>query len=175
MEHQLFIVGTAHHLQYGAGITFGGQLCTESGQVAFEQLLRKLCSEVSADTIAEELSQQSMKEVGSIESVPHIIAKEAGLPHIFCDPNREERRQLGILDENEIRMSKWPKVFEEPGVQRLLAESNRRREAEWLRRIQEMNGARVILVCGAIHSDAVAQLAQSRLFKATIIHRDWEV
>jgi len=170
----LYIVGTGHHYQFGAGARFGQDHCTESDESEFAQMLRDLFTSAAADVLAEELNQQALEEVGRGKSVMQLIAAELSASHMFCEPDRAERVNLGIRVENEIRISAFPKTVDEEVVQTLSAESWRRREQEWLRRLDAVKSKNVIFVCGADHIATFVPLAQEQGFKCNVVHYHWE-
>ena len=170
----LYIVGTGHHYQFGTGARFGQDCCTEPDERAFAQMLRDLIATVGGEVLAEELNQQALEEVGKTISVMQRIATEASAPHIFCEPDRAERVKLGIKDENEIRISAFPRSLDEALVQSLAADSWRRREQEWLLRLDAVKSKNVILVCGANHIATFVPLAQEQGFDCKVMHVNWE-
>ncbi|MBK1888448.1 hypothetical protein Undi14_00275 [Undibacterium sp. 14-3-2] len=175
MPSQLHIVGTGHHYQFGAGMKFGAYECTLEDQAVFLAMLRSLAESVKADAIAEELSEQSLSEVGATASVPQLLARGLGLVHLFCDPNRDERRTLGIFDDNAIRLSGFPsKKPDETEIQRRIDESCRFREEEWLRRLQALPSSQILFVCGANHVNTFQLLAIDAGFKVSVAYADWK-
>jgi len=169
----LLVVGTGHHYQFGAGVHFGGDCCTEADETAFAEMLRELTDAYAVQVIAEELNLQALKEVGKSTSVMQTVATALAIPHLFCDPNRQERQQLGIRTESDIRMSVFPKTLTEDVVQALTVESWRRRELEWLRRLDAVKSKRVLFVCGANHISTLTPLAQTQGFGVKVVHIAW--
>jgi hypothetical protein len=174
MQRQLFIIGTSHHLQFGAGVSFGGHSCTVEDEAAFSNALRVLADSRGTDAVAEELNDQALREVQRLASVPQLIATELQVPHMFCEPNRAERRGLGIRDENTIRLSVFPKTLDESTVGRLVAESWALREREWLRRLTQLKATRIMLICGADHVKTFVPLARAEGFEVEVVHENWE-
>lgn len=174
MQRLLLIVGTGHHYQFGVLTRYGKYECAAEDHAAFAQMLRELAKSHTVDSIAEELNEEAMSEVGSAASVPQLVARELGLHHLFCEPDRTERQQLGIMDENSIRVSTFPKMLDEATVQRLAADSWQRREKEWLRRLSQLSGSRIFFVCGANHVVTFVPLALEHSFQVTVVHGDWE-
>jgi hypothetical protein len=174
MHHQLHIVGTSHHYQFGAGASYGPHECSANDHAAFAGLLRKVAESSAADAIAEELNEQALREVGSNASVPQLLARELKIPHLFCEPDREERQSLGIQDENSIRISAFPKTLDEKLVQRLVEQSWKRREEEWLRRLDGLASYRIVFVCGASHVETFVPRAIEHGFHVEVRHADWK-
>jgi hypothetical protein len=174
MNRQLHIVGTGHHYQFGAGISFGGFSCSAKDHIVFAKMLRKLATSVAAETIAEEANEQALRDVGSRASVPQLVAHKLKIFHLFCDPDRTERQLLGIHEENMIRVSAFPEMLNEATVQQLSAQSWRRREEEWLRRLNNIKATRIIFICGAEHIATFPALAVQRGFQVVVEHATWE-
>jgi len=170
----LFIVGTDHNYQFGAGVRYGEDHCSEADQAAFAHMLRDLATTLAAEVLAEELNGQALEEVGRTKSVMQLVAAEGAIPHLFCEPDRQERRILGIRVDNEIRISAFPKVLDEHTVQALVSESWRRRELEWLRRLDTVRSKNVLFVCGAQHISTFASLAREHGFECKVVHAAWE-
>lgn len=174
-NHLLLVVGTGHHYQFGAGVHFGDDCCTEECEVAFTKMLRELTVAHGIRLLAEELNQQALEEVDKNTSVVQAIAAELSIPHLFCDPDRQERYDLGIKTENDIRISAFPKTLPEDVVQTLCAESWRRRELEWLRRLDAVKSKVVLFVCGANHVPTFVPMALAQGIAIKVAHTAWEV
>lgn len=173
MKLSLQIVGTDHRFQFGAGVWFGGKPLTSESEAAFDQMLREVVAAVNADTLAEELSIESLHDVGKTESTVQRLARRLGIGHVFCDPDRGERTQLSIRDENEIRASvMWERRTEDWIKSEILA-ATRRREEEWLRRIREHGGCNVVFVCGANHVKQFSEMVLRERSRIVIAHEDW--
>jgi hypothetical protein len=170
----LHIAGTSHHYQFGAGVRFGPDHCTEADERAFVELLHNLAHSCAAEVFAEELNQQALAEVGKTSSVMQLVAATLKLPHLFCEPDRAERTALKIMDENEIRFSVFPKRLDEAVVQARAAESWRRREQEWLQRLVIAKSKNVVFVCGANHISTFVPLAQAEGFECKVVHAHWQ-
>lgn len=149
-------------------------VCSSEDHAAFAQVLKELALSFDVGAIAEELNQQALEEVGSQVSVPQLVAAELQLPHLFCEPNRAERASMGIRAENEIRLSRFPDTLDEPTIKRLVAESWRLREDEWLRRLRELTADRVLFVCGADHIATFVPLARNGGVLVNVAHEDWQ-
>jgi hypothetical protein len=174
MQRHLHIVATGHHYQLGAGFSFGGFKCTIKDQIAFLNMLRELIATESLNALAEETNRQALQEAGATQSVLEILASELSLPHTFCEPDRSERAGLGIYEENSIRLSAYPKVLDETEIQRLVADSWRRREEEWLSRLEKIDAARILFVCGADHVHTFVPRAEKHGFQISVAYANWE-
>lgn len=174
MQRRLHIVATSHHYQLGAGFSFGGFKCTVEDQISFENMLRMLVATESVDALAEETNRQALQEAGTAQSVIEILASELGLRHAFCEPDRLERTALGIYEENSIRLSVFPRKIEESEVQRLVADSWRLREEEWLRRLEKICASSILFVCGSSHVHSFVPRAEKHGFQINVAYANWE-
>ena len=83
------------------------------------------------------------------------------------------RAALGIRQENQIRISAFPKKLAEVEVQRLLAESLCARERYWLAELIAFNTWPVLYICGADHSLSFIELLQKSGVANVLIAQDW--
>ena len=174
MKTALHLIGTGHHLQFGAGARFGGYACSAEDEKAFATFLAEAAQRSSAIAIAEELNRQALIEVGCQTSVAERVSSALGIAHLFCEPDRSERAALGIMDENDVRASLVFKKFNEEQVQAKISDHVRLREEEWLRRVAELGTGPILFVCGANHVDTFTALLDLHGLQVTIVCRDWE-
>ena len=174
MKRHLFLIGTCHCYQYGAGASWGKSRCTSPQESAFRQFVRSSVLRLNAKVIAEELNAEFVLEVGKSASVLQVLAAEIPLPHLYCDPNRSERATLGIRDENSIRNTAIIDGEPEFEVQRLLQEQFLVRETEWLRRLEGSGVWPVLFVCGTDHVPSFAALLTESAVSCEIVHANWQ-
>jgi hypothetical protein len=116
----------------------------------FEQYLCDAAVSLHATVIAEELSRQAVEKRKGGMSVAKKVADRLGLRHLFCDPNCDERQELGITTSDE-------------------------REMIWLKRLQGLrpNETSIIFVCGADHSTTFHSKLERKGICARIHCGDW--
>jgi hypothetical protein len=170
----LYIIGTSHHYQFGAGVRFGQDECTVADQSAFTEMLYDVIASFGGEVLAEEANQQAIEEVGKKTSVVQQVATQKAVPRMFCEPDRAERVTLGIRNENQIRIAAYPGELEEAEVQKQVADSWRLREQEWLRRLEDVKSKIVVFVCGANHVLTFVPLAEEQGFVCKVVHADWQ-
>ena len=149
----IYIIGTGHTRtqMWSDAIRNGESLDTDAATVErFQLYLRDASISLDAAVIAEELSRQVVEDRPGGASVAELVAHDLQLTHLYCDPDRDERRELCIRTGTE-------------------------REAIWLSRLQRLhpNSTSIIFVCGADHCDSFkAMLDQNELY-ARIYCGDW--
>jgi hypothetical protein len=173
---EVHIIGTGHHYQFGAGATFGSSSCSHEDAVAFQSFLISSAGAVNATAICEELSREALKAVDATVSVPETVAANLGLPHLFCDPDRAERRTLGIMDDNQVRVQ--AEFFERPKpteaeIQERILQHYQLRESEWHRRIIDSGNTKILFICGSNHVDSFLALLQSNGIRGSLLCTDW--
>ena len=83
------------------------------------------------------------------DSVPCRIARAAGLPHRYCDPDPEIQKQLSI-------------------------DSNEQREKYWIQELMLLNVFPVLFVLGTDHIDSFKLLLREHRLTPFIVARDWQ-
>lgn len=151
----VIIVGTSHTIQ--------------TTDIELRAFLELLCREYNVRGVAEEMSTQALTEKGCSVSIPMDVSRTLGVPHRFCDPDREKRAKLGIRQENDIRLDGFlsNSSLSEAEVAACLAESNARRERYWLDQLRQFNVWPVLFVCGANHVTSFTRLLKQ---EGVVVH-----
>lgn len=161
---KIVLIGTSHRYQ----------LVQRPGADAFEKLIRCILDRSSFGVIAEEMSVDALLESKASQSVCALVARLYGIPHIFCDPDRQMRDKIGIRQENDIRIA--VEFSDDPSEQQisgLIRESHDRREQYWLDRIVDLNFWPALFVCGANHIDSVGKKIVARGLSVEVRATDW--
>lgn len=174
MSIQLYLLGTSHAYQFGAGITFGETHCSHSDEERFRSLLKSLVALYGLNGILEEMSLDALAEQKLANSVPKLVADELGTVHAYCEPRIDDRRALGILAENEIRTDMWMNGSETPSLEERIAESFKLRERFWVDRILEVGASPILYVCGANHVASFPAVAGAAGIEVQLIAADWQ-
>jgi hypothetical protein len=164
-DPEVFIVGTSHTFQLGKD----GQKAREFRRVLIDAAKSNVCL-----LIAEELNPQALAEAEVPTSVPQDVATELGLEHVFCDPNRDERASLGIVQETDIQAKYMFKTTDEEVIQTEIDISLRAREEYWVERLKHHSLWPLLFVCGANHVRSLCDLLQVNGIVATVVESDWE-
>jgi len=148
----IHIIGTAHSLQCWSDAIKSGIDCDADPAIVerFGRYLHDAALSLRATAIAEELSEQSVRDRQGGASVAKQVAGGLGLRHLFCDPDRGEREALGIS-------------------------TCRDREDVWASRLEPLspNDTSIIFLCGANHSDTFKMTLERRGLHARVHCDDW--
>jgi len=144
----------------------------------FKPYLNDLCLKEHPDLLAEELNEDAIKKWTTEDSVARKIARRLNVRHLFCDPDVEERRALGIKSFNEIARD----LGYEPGLTReqiatvemIEKEHWGKREKFWLAKLTEKQFDKSIFLLGANHVDRFNTLLIANSYQSSIVERDWQ-
>jgi hypothetical protein len=170
----LYIIGTSHHYQFGAGAGFGDEYCSRTDENAFIEMLSNVVRKTNSNAIAEELNPQAVIDIPSSTPIIKNLTKQLGISHSYCDPDRNQRFELEIKDENEIRISLDLLSGHDTKIQELVNESYQRREDEWLKRLCKISASDIIFVCGANHINTFTPKAIKAGFLAKVVYDCWQ-
>ena len=174
IQPNLYLVGTDHVFQFGAGAVYGGSTCSHENEQAFFTALNGACTAHRIRAIAEELNDQALAEMGMTTSVPHKLAMSLGLTHIYCDPDREERGGLQIRADNAvIAFGQISGTSQEEIEREILVEWNKR-ELFWCKRVENLSLWPVLFICGASHIPTFSYLLKMRGLPHEVVFADWE-
>lgn len=141
----VFLVGTDHRYQRGAALGVRDEVFAE-----FRAELQRFISQYAIKGIAEEMSLDGMgmhRSTGG--SLGFHIARELELPHLYCDPSRQERHKMGIT-------------------------SLQGRERYWLDQLGTFLGFPCLFILGADHVPSFFALLHQTGFEAAVLIHDWE-
>ena len=144
---QIFLVGVDHRIQYtnaSCGPDWRARIR------AFENYLVSQASELSADFLAEEFSEELVAINNATACTVRDAAARAKRAHCFCEAPSSERAQTGAA----------------------LVEA---RENYWLERIRGTGANRIVFVCGNDHLSSFANRLQTAGYSTTELSRDWGV
>lgn len=148
---------------------------------AFDAYLFSLCRNAEVHQIAEELSEESVKRWafrGAKGSVAKAVALRLGIGHRFCDPSPVDRKALGILSTDEIKIE-LDIGFAMTDQQTALLDSRAKefwpvRELFWIEKLQDEPVERCVFILGAEHVDSFSALLSLRGIEVKIEHRNWK-
>jgi hypothetical protein len=94
----IHLIGVDHRIQVGGGL----DAVTLN---KFLDHLNDVIRKESVSVVAEEYSEEAITKYRQERSkvVALSVAEEHGLRHIFCDPNSDERREIGHPTDEEIK------------------------------------------------------------------------
>lgn len=175
---RVFLIGTSHAYQFGEGVTFGDTTCTPEIATQFRQYLAYVHNLHGTRAFAEEMNLEGLAEMKQAASLPKLVADELSILHRYCDPTNQERAQLGIRQDNDIRaehmFDEWTQEQIEADVlARGSVPSDRIREQFWLQRSQGLHVWPLLFICGANHFTSFAALLRSACIDVVEVHPDW--
>ncbi|MBF0505832.1 MAG: hypothetical protein HQL09_03255 [Nitrospirae bacterium] len=143
----------------------------------FETYLEDLCLRERPDIIAEELNEEVIRKWNAYDSVARKTAISMRIDHLFCDPDLDQRRALGIkcrrgiahelgygsvltgkqcFEVNEIEKTHWEK-----------------RERFWLDRLIGRFFEKCVFLLGANHVSRFSVLLTENGIQPMVIEKDW--
>ena len=138
------LLGTSHPIQSG-----------NDQKASFQPYIEQLCDIHNVNAIAEEIDDQ-------YRSIAAVVSDKLNIMYKIIEPTSAEREKLGIEKEHQIlyqltqlnEIENWPDeaspdVYEEYTDRVQI--THRKRESEWLKRIDELNTWPVLIICGADH------------------------
>jgi predicted XRE-type DNA-binding protein len=160
--HIIIIVGTSHTIQ--------------TTELKLKVFLEELCRKFSVRAVAEEMFEEALAEKDCAESIPMQVADALQIEHKFCDPNMSKRTELGIFQENQIRVQNWisNSQLSESEIAELVIVSHGKREQYWLEQLRSLNVWPVLFICGSNHVTSFHKLIEQQGFVAHIAADDWE-
>jgi hypothetical protein len=143
----------------------------------FKNYLSNLCDTESIDLLAEELSAEALDLWKATGSVVQQLATERLITHIFCDPNSDQRHELGIPNDDELKSKLGYGRCLKPGQLEQFEIEERRfwsiREEFWLNRVLAITANKCLFVLGSDHVDSFSMLLSSRGFSTEIKIHKW--
>ena len=161
------LVGTSHSIQMATGGT-----CQQLVD-RFEAFLTNLCATKGIRGVAEELNPEALALRNRSTSIPQRIAVARKLEHRFCDPNRQERADLGIVEETQIEMKAWVHEWSKNETATQQTMHRTMRERLWLRELNRMEQWPVLFVCGANHMSSFQQILEQDNITVCVAAKDW--
>jgi hypothetical protein len=140
----VYLIGVDHRYQRVGSLGLPQEVTHE-----FACKLEEVVREHQIRGIAEEMSIDGLgmhRAAGG--SVPFFVAREVGLPHLYCDPSREIQQRLGIVSDAE-----W--------------------ENYWLTQLRTFGGYPCLFILGANHSSSFSRLLNESGFSATVLFDNW--
>ena len=164
---RIWLLGTDHRLQ------FKDRPYSERQHQAVAALLRDSARNFGITLVAEECSEEALRERNCASTAVQDVAKELEIEHCFCDPDRKQRNALGLEQENDIRVRSFFSSNNERAIRGEVESSLCQREKEWLRRLVELSNWPVLFVCGANHVESFTTKLQGHGIEVAVIATNW--
>ncbi len=178
----IYIIGVDHLVQYNGPVP-------ESIRIEFRSYLTRLCSELYIAIIAEEFSEEALRDVyHATEETAMEAAKMIGVEHRYCDPGEKELAELGIpyfrdLIEQARRDCGAPASYiidQEFRIQvrdraAAMAKSYWHiREKYWYSRLRDVLHENILFICGHEHVDRFNSLLRECGQPGSIVDNFWK-
>ena len=169
MATDLYILGTNHPLQCGS------TACPQSSIRAFDAELRSVCMQFKIQRIAEEMTEEGLKNHDVIETVGCRVAKEIDAVYQMVDLCLTERRALSIDDSPVITTVMRYHITNGGGFREAFDDFVEGvRERVWVGRILSGSEWPTLLVCGSNHVVSIRRLWRSLGLESKVVHLDYE-
>lgn len=166
----IYLIGINHNLQHNGN----GSANLYSLRNKFSAFLNEKIQEYGITLLAEEFNEEALKINAAIDTVAQHITDKLKIEHIFCDPNTEERQNIGIPSRAEIKSALSIK-----GLVVSLEDDNRIKEEQrkyhpiremyWFGKIEKYLHENLIFVCGADHLKGFEALLSSKGYKPVVL------
>lgn len=124
----VYLIGVDHQVQHnGPPMTPDRETATRN----FCKVLKLSAKKLNISILAEEFNEDALRISKASTATVRDAADCLGLKHLFCDPTRQERKDLGINNDRDLR------------------------ERFWLSRLGiHLNNETILFVCGADHLES---------------------
>jgi hypothetical protein len=154
---KIFIVGVNHKIQY--------VFKNSTHSTEFKDYLVGKITKHSISLIAEELSNEAIKQNKTDDSVAHVTALSADIKHRYADPDSETRESLGIPSEKQLKeklgLGRSLNADELTRLDVANAKYHPIREEYWLSQIKDQNCSNILFLCGYNHIESFASLLRN--------------
>lgn len=178
MERKVYILGTSHEYQRN------DDTCSSSSIDEFKLYLRAVCQLHRINAIGEEMSKTALEDFDRTNSISYLFVQEHGiLKHKYCDPDRDERKKLGIKESGFfIQSKKLPKIYQSEDIKSITQEEaaelewkeDLKKEPIWLCKALELNVWPLLFICGSKHVESFSKLLAVASFYVEIVNNNWE-
>lgn len=176
------IIGVDHLVQYNGPVP-------EETRSAFRSFLVTTCRELGIRVLAEEFSEEALREVyGATADTAQEAARTVGIEHRYCDPDSEQLAALGIpcfadlREEARIRLNAPVSYILDHGMRKQViacASDMARaywpvREQYWLDRLADVLDQDILFICGHEHAGRFRKLLVARGHRCGIVCGFWK-
>lgn len=155
------------------GTSYKYQLPQTPASDEFRAFVGQVCAASKIRAIAEEMNFEALSQQHASHSVCEEIANAAGLTHRYCDLSNEQRKELHIRQENDIRIEGFFNNRDQERIERDVRASHEIRERHWLRQLLELDYWPVLFICGANHIEHFHRALELSGLHGVVVARDW--
>ena len=163
----VWVIGTSHDYQVLRRDE------DQPGIGQFRAIVTATATEGSVRAIAEEMSLEGLALPKADESVCREVARALDIPHRFCDPCAQERKALGIAEDDDIRLRGFFTGRDQRAIDDEVRASYTLREQRWLGHLIELDAWPLLFVCGANHAESFIEQLGADEIDAHLLFRNW--
>lgn len=156
---------------YLIGVTHDFQI---PPQAKFEEYVIKSCIKYRIRSIGEEMCMDALDDFKAPQSIAKVVAEKIGLPHSYCGPGREERKEFGISTENLLEAQKFHYEWTDNDFRERVEKDRKKREAIWLERLKLIYEDPMLFICGIAHLESFGMLLETNGYEYNILGREWD-
>jgi len=161
---EIVLVGTCHTVQIPGG----------KGAAEFCAFVETLCAQYGIKAIGEEYSEEALAEKDKTNSVCRDAANTLNVSHRYCDPGRDQRRALGVSQENDIKVTGWLNGWPQEKIEQEISASHSIREHYWRDQLASLDLWPALFICGAEHTQHFRSLLEDTGYSVLVVASDWE-
>ncbi len=169
----IFVLGTRHVYQFGAGTSLGQHSCSDEHEALFRDRMLTVCRFHHIRAIGEEMSIDALRGKNRTESTPKTLADALAIPHSYCDPIFAEWETLGIIEENVIVWKGCRSGLSKREIRNQIHTMRRKREPYWLSKLEVLNTWPTLFICGFWHVPSFCKLVEDKGHSTTVVDRSW--
>jgi len=177
----IYITGIDHLLQYNGPVP--PELLEE-----FKGYLAAKIKELNITLISEEFNEEFLYDVfGATEGTAETAAEDAGISHLYCDPDASEREALGIpyyadvMDMVKVRHGIKEKFIMDSDLRKQVERETSLevkkfwpvRERFWLDKLRGRLSENILFLCGHEHVMGFSALLREEGVAASVIEEFW--
>jgi len=177
----IHIIGTCHKTQVLSDLVRKKALGAVPKQkiTAFQEFLTNTARALRVAVIGEEMSEDRIFAYGhNAVSVAQLVAKKLQIAHVFCEPDKSARRELGLRAGEEMahHVAEIAKRTNRDVIEVHSEEVRKQfpmREAFWLSCLEPHANNPILFICGADHCETFLQRCTGSGVDAQVYCPDW--
>ena len=173
---KIYIIGVNHHIQHNGRCPADERLKPlDHLRSEFRVFILEQIGKYIPDLLAEEFNGEALKQRKVDASILSDIGMKMNIKHAFVDPNSDERKTLGIYnDESEYCETQGNRMLKYSEIDRAMQDSKSKREEYWFEHILAEHPKIIVFVRGAEHIDTFASSTKQKGWDTFIINAYYE-
>jgi hypothetical protein len=121
------------------------------------------------------MSLEALSKHGQQASTCKQVADMLGLPHRYCDPNTAMRRELNIIEWDDIHIQKFEKNLTDEEICKRIRAEYEKRERYWLKELNNLGVFPGLFICGSKHAKPFTELVSQNGRSCDILYENWSL